>query len=609
MTSITLRALAVIGRGVQPAVIEFGEDLTVVHGASDTGKSFIFNTIDYMLGGKSIRHVKELDDYDTALLSLSLSDGTDWTLSRKLSGGSFQLYSGLHLTEPDALPETLAARHHSDNDENVSAWLLSNSGIGRRRIRKNASNATVGLSFRDVARLCMVDEVEAISTHSPVETGQFTNRTKERSAFRVLLEDSDDASLVDNPSAAERTKSTKSQQEALGRLLARLQREAGPSLERAQVEDQLAKLDLSLTDAIGSLTAAATETERIQAEQADLFESLREIGDSISDRDTLIARFDLLRQAYASDLERLDAVDELGSLLGFFGEDACPFCGAPSTAWEHAETEANVLRALIDSERDKIRLLGSQLDDTLSAMHDEQTADQLKLSEVRSVHEALKAEAASVDESLSPLRTEMRQMMDLQNRLRDRIVKWDQIAEIELFRDSLAETKTSEVEATASNLASLPDFEQQIETVLRNWLVPGVDSVVFDLTSWDLIVGGRPRGERGAGMRALLHAAFTVSFAQFCLENERPHPGFVVLDSPLVTYRDPEDQASSDVVGGQVADAFYAYLGSQFSGQAIIFENTQPPDAGLGSALVHTFTRSAKTGRYGFFPPFAIGEN
>ncbi|MTB87209.1 hypothetical protein H9L21_07400 [Aeromicrobium senzhongii] len=602
MTSITLRSLAVVGSGVPPAVVEFGDDLTVVHGASDTGKSFVFNAIDYMLGGKSIRHVRELDAYDTALLALTLADGTEWTLSRGLNGGAFQLYNGLHLVEPTAGGEKLAAKHHSENDENVSAWLLAKSGIGRRRIRKNASNATVGLSFRDVVRLCMVDEVEAISTHSPVETGQFTSRTKERSAFRVILEDSDDASLVDISSASDRTKSTKSQQDALGRLLGRLQEETGSSLERPQVEEQLERLDLSLTDAIGNLTSAATEAERIQTAQAQLSRTLREVGDSISDRQTLIARFSLLGEAYQSDLERLDAVEELGSLLGFFGEDTCPFCGAPSTAWEHAEVEGDVLRGLVESERDKIRLLGSQLQDTLRAMQVDLAADEENLANLRASHDALVAELAELNGRVSPISVEMREVMDLQNQLRERVARWDQIAEIEEFRDTLGETESPEAEPSSSPLGSLSEFERQMELVLRAWEVPGVDSVAFDQTNWDLVVGGRPRAERGAGMRALLHAAFTVSFAEFCIDNERPHPGFVVLDSPLVTYRDPEDETSVDFVGGQVADAFYSYLGNQFSGQAIVFENTQPPGAGLGSALLHTFTRSKKKGRYGFFP-------
>ena len=44
---------------------------------------------------------------------------------------------------------------------------------------------------------------------------------------------------------------------------------------------------------------------------------------------------------------------------------------------------------------------------------------------------------------------------------------------------------------------------------------------------------GLPTGR----VRAILHAAFTLSLAQYCFDRDFPHPGFVVLDSPLVTYR------------------------------------------------------------------------
>ena len=201
------------------------------------------------------------------------------------------------------------------------------------------------------------------------------------------------------------------------------------------------RADLSLTDAIGGLTSAVSEAERIQTAQAQLSRTLREVGDSISDRQTLLARFALLDEAYRSDLERLDAVEELGSLLGFLGEDTCPFCGAPSTAWEHAEVEGDVLRGLIDSERGNIRLLGSQLQDTLRAMRVDLATDEESLADLRASHDALVVEQAELNERVSPIRVEMRELMDLQSQLRERVAKWDQIAEIEEFRDTLVDTE------------------------------------------------------------------------------------------------------------------------------------------------------------------------
>ncbi|MGH1555850.1 hypothetical protein ACRAWF_40525 [Streptomyces sp. L7] len=55
--------------------------------------------------------------------------------------------------------------------------------------------------------------------------------------------------------------------------------------------------------------------------------------------------------------------------------------------------------------------------------------------------------------------------------------------------------------------------------------------------------GGTARAGRGRGMRALLHAAFSIALARYCLDGRLPHLGFLVLDSPLVTYKGPDFDA------------------------------------------------------------------
>jgi hypothetical protein len=103
-----------------------------------------------------------------------------------------------------------------------------------------------------------------------------------------------------------------------------------------------------------------------------------------------------------------------------------------------------------------------------------------------------------------------------------------------------------------------------------------------------------------------LHAAFTIGLAQFCFERDLPHPGFVVLDSPLVTYRPPdlgEPSDAADILDVSVAARFYADIQASFGGQILIMENMDPPD-GLDEASVDiAFTKTTAFGRYGFFPP------
>ena len=43
-------------------------------------------------------------------------------------------------------------------------------------------------------------------------------------------------------------------------------------------------------------------------------------------------------------------------------------------------------------------------------------------------------------------------------------------------------------------------------------------------------------------MRAITYAAFTIALIEYTHANERPHPGFAVLDTPLLAYREPESQ-------------------------------------------------------------------
>lgn len=104
----------------------------------------------------------------------------------------------------------------------------------------------------------------------------------------------------------------------------------------------------------------------------------------------------------------------------------------------------------------------------------------------------------------------------------------------------------------------------------------------------DIRAGGRPRASRGKGVRSVLHSAFTTSLAQFCQSNDRPHPGFIVLDSPVVTYRDPinEEPIGEDVdLTPHVVDHFYRDM-LDFPGQAVILENGDPPADVLSAARV-----------------------
>ena len=74
---------------------------------------------------------------------------------------------------------------------------------------------------------------------------------------------------------------------------------------------------------------------------------------------------------------------------------------------------------------------------------------------------------------------------------------------------------------------------------------------------------------------------------EFCRERNLAHPGFVVLDSPLLAYWKPEGD-DDDLRGTDLKEMFYRYLlGLRKDNQVIIIENEHPPDFVSGEGKRH----------------------
>jgi len=116
------------------------------------------------------------------------------------------------------------------------------------------------------------------------------------------------------------------------------------------------------------------------------------------------------------------------------------------------------------------------------------------------------------------------------------------------------------------------------------------------------VISGKARTSYGKGLRAITQAAFSISLLEFCASQDKPHPGFVILDSPLLSYKEPES-ADDDLSATNLNGNFYRYLLQLKSDrQVIVVENTDPPsDVELGDRVEH-FSGMEDEGRFGLFP-------
>jgi hypothetical protein len=184
---------------------------------------------------------------------------------------------------------------------------------------------------------------------------------------------------------------------------------------------------------------------------------------------------------------------------------------------------------------------------------------------------------------------------------RDRLIK--QVEQIEASeppkRDATIQRGLSTETAKA--------FADVVSGVLSAWGFPGERHVVFDLATYDLIIDGKERRNNGKGVRGITHAAFKVALMLFCRERNRPHPGFLVLDTPLLTYRDPMkrlgDRLESDeqeLRNSDLKQRFFDHLGHLGEkAQIIVLENVDPPQGVKGYCKVEAFTHDAEEERQG----------
>jgi len=298
--------------------------VNVICGASDTGKSFLAESIDFMLGGSKLRQIPERDKYGEIRLDISSGDHSKWQLQRATSGGNFNLTD---LNDPKASVIILNQKHSHDKTNNLSGFLLEKIDLlGKRILRSKVKATTQSLSFRNLARLIIVQEGEIQQTGSPFWGGQHIQKTPELATIKLLLTGIDDANVV-SQTATELDNG--GQIMLVDELLFELNGEVEDLTEsQSELEAQLTKLEGSIEDRKKNLAAYQRQLNDLLLSRRELFETRQSAGDRVDEISDLLARFSLLSDHYSIDLERLSAIQESGSMFTHVETVSCPLCGA-----------------------------------------------------------------------------------------------------------------------------------------------------------------------------------------------------------------------------------------------------------------------------------------
>ena len=581
--------------------VDFFEGVNVICGASDTGKSYLAETIDYMLGGSELRKIDELEGYDRVTLSLESRTGEEWSLERALNGGGFKL-----VEDGQDGATVLKATHSHGTKDNLSGFLLDKLGLLGKKVLKSSAKSTLqSLGFRNIARLVIVQEEEIATKGSPFWSGQFTTKTSELATVKLLVTGMDD-SAINTPVVKVVDNSGKIS--LLEDLISELAADVGDS-KREELNAQFEKINVTLERQRKSISLnEGLISELLEKRQSNVLQQqlVSERIDEISD---LFTRFYLLLDHYEVDLARLEAIVESGSMLVYVAEVNCPMCGAaPCNQHIEDDGEADIRSAVLAASAEIAKIEKLRID--LVRTIDELKIESDELSRHYSSQQREYAEIeVSLKDALSPRKDEEKidfeALVELRQDVSKKINGFERIEQLTLRKFSLEKEGGSATGKTTA-VVSIPDtignsLSDKISSILNDWNFPGDCKVIFDKGSSDFVIDGKPRGSRGKGLRSITHAAVSLGLLEYAQENSLPHPGFLVLDSPLLAYFAPEGDEDLLLRGSNLKEKFYEYLIRHHNSgsQIVVIENQHPPLEVMQDLHRTVFTNNPYEGRAG----------
>jgi hypothetical protein len=601
-----------------PVWVQFKPGVNIIWGASNTGKSFVRKSIDYLLGGELPTLPPEGKGMDNYLLWLTLPGDQKVTLRSSALGGDVYKADGHLLNVDEGSPgyEIFSRKHVSL--PNVSRFLLSSVGYREAQLLKNERAEKAPFSLRVVMRYLLIDETRMIDEKSLLLAHNTTVTSEDKGLLKFLLTGVDGSSIAQVRSGDQLKAAKEGQIELLSQMADQLRNVIDDTVETTSVVAELAAAEREKADLLDVVGERQNSLDAQVAEERRLSDSIQRYQARVAELNALKVRFDELARVYASDIDRLEGLEEGGFLLQRFATINCPLCGASPDHQKHDHGLGGVeeQRHAVELEMEKIRVEARDLAAALADADAEileierligEADDALKEARLARTQAAdSEVSARSIFLSASARCEKLESDLDNRRRVADLEIQITRIKATTV--QSRQRADGIDVNLDLSN-SEAHELSTVVKRVLKAWNYPGADAVHFEKGDQDIVVDGKRRRDNGAGVRALLHAAFKVGVLVYCIEKGRPHPGFIILDSPLFAYRPAEEAGLEGLTDDElelrkanVATHFYRYLqGMADQAQFIVIENHKSDQEVVRPYSNYQFTKNPSMGRAGLF--------
>lgn len=564
---MVLTRLILSGTGKVDAVLDFKKGLNVVSGDSDTGKTYAFQCLNYMLGStKAPKEITEAYGYSLIALEFTI-DNVFYRLERVIGSNKVDVIShnGRFV---------LNCKHDPTNVNNLSRyllWLLLEHDE-TVLLKKNSANKKRTLSFRDIVHLCTVAETDIIAEVSTFQSIQNTEKTVKKSVLKYIITGVDDSADIE----ADGADTENIRRDGVVQFLVKKRAQLTAQIENIEQDKnyQLYLGDSTISEMIDRIKGLRKSISDYQLEITSNSKAIRAKKKLCFEDDVRISEFQKLRQYYAAELKKNGMISTHADFLTQLPHLACPICNQtfnPSIITPENEEELFLYFA------EKSKELRKKTDDLDISIGDVSARLNATAAEVLQLEER-NAQLLEISNKEQNLLAQMSKNIAIIRHL-DSLRK-----SVEIYRQELASVEgdivaySEKVKRIAppsafQNTTQYDAYCKSIETVLRSWGFPGEINLSFDSNTLDLYINEKSRSGWGKGYRAFIMSAMVVGLMRYCCENDRLHPGFVIIDSPLVSLKERKKVSDEWIDDYMERRMIEDILEQDSSRQVIIFEN------------------------------------
>lgn len=577
-----IKKLQIEGSSKETVCVDFKKGLNVIYGPSDTGKTLIYQCIDYLLGSSKTpkdMSIPEIEGYSLCKLAIKSFNGDIFLLERALKGGDIRLYD-----KDNKLLDTLKAKNNKKSKaKTISDFLLTLCNISSKEIRKNKDAEKQMLYFQDISKYFLVDEEVIIIDKSPISikpdrSGNIA-ATFEKNVFKFLLTGQDDSAIITLLKKDEVVNKTGKVQ-LYDELIKELELDL-KDIDYKKIDEQIEKLNEGIEKFRDSYLTSSLEFKKYNEEKKELLKKIGLDESQLINLNEILTRSNILKKQYVSDIERLKGTIEAGQGLNLLTSTNCPVC-------------TGEVKETVDIEK-LITATSAEIQKTSLLLNELESSNKIYSSEQNELNKVIIQNKKHYEEVIVKIQNQLSVVLDeISKKIKKYTNKKEELSKTKTLKEKLdsytaQKDKIQKIIDDDKSSKKTTDYDEltvvlldPIITVIKNILVKmkfdNIDkrNIGFSEDLLDFSVGEKNRKVFGKGYRAILYAVFIISLLEYF--RTKPYQiGFAMIDSPLNPYKEDEKK-DDDVVPNNLGEQFYRYLYKNIKEeQVILIENTEVP--------------------------------